>query len=332
MPRASRLPILCALAAAAALAAVSGSTGANFSSDADSMGNAVSAAPDYRAPTVGASAIAKDVGGSSGFIHQAGGYRVYANVTDTGEPPSGVASVSANVANVTPGQTAVPLSAGSFSVGGANYGYRSAVLTATTPIAEGAKPFSVTATDVAGNGPAQSAFGVTIDNTAPSGTDVQTRNAGATLRKAELGDSITFTYSEPMDPWSILPDWDGSPTAVVVRFVNGLLVVPDQLMVYDAGNATQLPLGVVKLGLPGYVGGLLGGEIGTFGATGTPSTMVQNGSEITITLGTPGGQAATTVLLSGTMTWTPTSTATDRAGNASGTAAVTESGSADAEF
>ena len=50
-----------------------------------------------------------------------------------------------------------------------------------------------------------------------------------------------------------------------------------------------------------------------------------NGSTITITLGTP-DFTADTATGSGTMTWTPSASATDRAGNAARTSTVTESG------
>ena len=55
------------------------------------------------------------------------------------------------------------------------------------------------------------------------------------------------------------------------------------------------------------------------------------GSTITITLGTASG----TVLLAavpGTMSWPPSSTPTDAAGNACSTTTVTETGALDVEF
>ena len=67
-------------------------------------------------------------------------------MTDAG---SGVATVRANVSTVTTGQTAVALVAGSYSVGGVSYNYRSASVTANAVLAEGAKAYTITATDVA---------------------------------------------------------------------------------------------------------------------------------------------------------------------------------------
>ena len=43
-----------------------------------------------------------------------------------------------------------------------------------------------------------------VDNTAPSGTDVEAVNGGATVGKAEAGDVVSFTFSEPIEPASLL--------------------------------------------------------------------------------------------------------------------------------
>ena len=85
-------------------------------------------------------------------------------------------------------------------------------------------------------------------------------------------------------------------------------------------------LGSVSLGRSDYVGGNR-----TFGASGTRSTMVITGSTIAVTLGTQSG-AGTTAVGNGTMTWTPSTTPYDRAGNAMAAAAGTESGAGDKEF
>src|SRR5262249_14902017 len=171
----------------------------------------------------------------------------------------------------------------------------------------------------------QTGYTVTVDNTAPAGSDVQTANgAGGTAGKPELGDSLTFTFTEAIDPNSVLTGWTGASTNVVVRIIQG--VPHDSFQVWNATNTTQLPLGTVDLGGTGYVVGTA-----TFGASGTPSTMVRSGSTITVTLGTASG----TVLLAavpGTMSWPPSSTATDAAGNACSTTAASESGALDVEF
>ena len=275
---------------------------------------------DVTAPAIPSAAIAKSTGGVGGYIRQNGQYYVYANVTDQGSPSSGIATVRANVSTITTGASAVVLTAGSFSVEGVSYNYRSAVQTASNPLSAGSKSFSITATDVATNSTVQGGFSATVDNTVPAASDVQTVNGGATPGRAETGDAVVLTFTEPMDPHLILSGWDGSATTVTLRLVQN--AGGDRVQVRDAGNATVLPLGTVFLNRTDYA---------TATRDFTGSTMVMSGSTITITLGTPSG-AVTTAAAAGTMTWTPSATATDRAGNACSTATVTESGVLDLDF
>jgi hypothetical protein len=326
------------VAAALALGTVQ-ATFAAFGARTDSPGNVIAAANDFRAPQVTAVAVGKASGGATGFVKQGGAYFVYAKVAaDTGNPASGLATVAANVASLSAGSTAVPLNAGSFSAGGVSYGYRSAALSADAVLAEGVRAFAATATDNALN--ANTLTGsATVDNTAPAAADVQTTNAGINGR-AEEGDTLRLTFSEPVEPESILAGWTGAATNVVVRINdNGALPLPlgnDTVQVYDATNTTQLPLGTVDLGRSDYVAGLLGGSV-RFGASGTPSTMTMSGNVVAIALGTYNATilvdpARGTAAGTGTAVWTPVATPYDRAGNASSTAAATESGAADKEF
>ena len=94
--------ILAAAVVAAAVASTVEVALAAFGAQAANSGNGVAAAPDYRAPVVSAVAVGKAVGGTTGFVRQGASYYVYANVAaDTGNPASGVASVRADVANLT---------------------------------------------------------------------------------------------------------------------------------------------------------------------------------------------------------------------------------------
>ena len=240
-------------------------------------------------------------------------------MTDGG---SSVATVNANVSTVTTGQTAVALSAGSYTVDGVTYNYRSSQLSATNPLAAGSKSFSISAADDVGNSGTQSGFTVTVDNTAPAASDVQTTNVGGgTTGQAETGDAITLTYTESMDANSILSGWTGSAaTTVTLRLVNGG-AGNDSVQIWNAANTAQLPLGSVNLGGTGFV---------TATVTFSGSTMTQSGSSVTVTLGTPSG--ATTRATPGTMSWTPSATATDRAANACSTTTVNESGGNDRDF
>lgn len=335
-------PLAAALGGAAivALVAVPAALGA-FGSRAQNEGNAVTAAADFRAPVVTAVAIGKSVGGATGFVKQGGAYYVYANVAaDTGNPASGIGSVKANVATVTAGAGSVTLTAGSFSAGGVSYGYRGAVLGADAVLAAGSKSFSVTATDNAGNAGGLGGT-VTVDNTPPQASDVQTTNVGGGGNGlAEQGDTLALTVSEPLEPESILAGWNGSAASVTVRIVDnsllGLGLGNDTVQIYNAANTAALPLGAVDLGRTDYVNGLVGGSV-RFGAAGTPSTMTMSGSTIAIVLGTYEGEGIlgsnrTTAGGTGTATWTPVATPYDRAANAMATAAAAESGAADREF
>jgi hypothetical protein len=228
-----------------------------------------------------------------------------------------VATVTADVSAITTGSASVTLTAGSFTAGGVSYGYRSNALTANAVLSSGSKAFSVTSIDVAGNTTNQGGFTVTVDNPAPAATDIQTTNvAGGTIGLPETGDSIVYTFSEPMDPGSILAAWNGSVTSVTLHLNN--TPAGDSVTVFNAANTTQLPLGVADIGKKNYT---------TASVVFTGSTMVMSGSAITVTLGTPGGTGARIGNVAN-IVWTPSSAATDRAGNACSTASATQSGPA----
>jgi hypothetical protein len=296
------------------------------------------AVSDWVAPQASSTVIAKATGYLAGSIKQAGLYYVYANVSDSGNPASGLSAVTADVSSLTAGAVAIPLVAGSYSVNGVSYTHRSAVLTALAVLGAGSKSYSISATDLALNSRTQTGFTGTVDNTAPTASDVQTTNhAGGTAGKAEMGDTITFTFSEQIDPQSILSGWTGASTSVVVRVIDGgctlVLCGDDSFAIYNAANSSQLPLGTVDLNASNYTGG---GLLGTqppalFGATGTASTMVLSGSTITITLGTQSGEAADTGS-STTTAWGSSITAYDAAGNNATGNTVNESGGGDREF
>jgi hypothetical protein len=298
------------------------------------------AAPDWVAPVVGSTAVAKKLGYLSGSVKPGGTYYVYADVTDTGSPASGVAvgGETANVTSITATGAAVTLVAGSYSVGGTTYTHRSGELVAAASLTPGSKQYSVSSLDVAGNSRTQTGYGVTVDNTAPTASAIQTTNvAGGTAGRAQPGDTIVFTYSEQIDPESILAGWTGASTNVVVRLIDGgctlILCSDDSVAIWNAADSASLPFGSVDLNRSDYHGGgLLGAQSPLrFGASGTPSTMVQTGATITITLGTGSG-TADTASGSATMVWSPSTTAYDAAGNLTSSEAVSEGGSADREF
>jgi hypothetical protein len=319
-----RRKLLLGLALLAGLALLGGApTLAAFSSSSSNSADSFASAPDWVAPSVSSTVIAKTPGYSAGYVKQGGSYYIYANVADTGNPPSGINVATGDVSAITTGGAAVPLLPGAFSVEGTAYNYRSAVTTVKNPLAAASYSYSLTSTDLAANTRLQTGFSVTVDNTVPAASDVQAVNGGAVAGRPDLGDTITYTFSDQIDPQSILAGWTGASTNVVVRVNN---TATDTVLIFNAANTTQLPMGSINLARTDYVTANR-----TFGAGGTPSTMVRTGSTITVTLGTQSG-AGTTAAATGTMTWTPQTTPYDRAGNAMSATAATESGVADKEF
>ncbi|GIU96887.1 MAG: hypothetical protein KatS3mg013_0690 [Actinomycetota bacterium] len=287
-----------------------GSSGASVASAAITV--------DTTAPTVSGATIQKGSGGIGGWIRQGGTYRVYANASDA---TSGVASVTADVSTITTGASAVALAAGSWVVDGVTYGYRSALLTANATLSAGPKAFSVAATDGAGHSTTATGFTVTVDNTAPSGTNVQAVNGVGVAGRPDAGDVLTLTYGEPMEPESFIAGWTGASTTVTVRIVDNI-GGRDWVQIWDASNTTQLTaFGTVRLSTNTYV-------TSTVSFTGSTATI--SGGTVTITLGTPSG--TTNTVGAGTMRWTTNAGATDRAGNACTVANLNEPGPSDADF
>jgi hypothetical protein len=288
---------------------------------------------DWLAPTASASAIGRSGAYFTGFIKQGATYYVYANVADTGSPASGIASVTANVSTIKSGSTAVALTSGIYAAGGTAYNYRSAALTAATTLAAGSVAYTLTSTDNAGNSGTQN-YTTTIDNTAPTAVDVQSTNvSGGTVGHVEQGDTVKLTYSGAIDPYSIIAGWTGATMNVQMALVDGGGTTSDSIYVYTtASSPTQIPVGIITLNNSGNDTAGSGSYI-TYGVTGTgaPSTMTLNGSVITLVFGLGNAQSATSTTAAA-MSWAPSTTATDIAGNANTAAAATQSGTVHANF
>lgn len=285
---------------------------AAFSATTSNSGNSFSAAPDFVPPSASASVIVRQNGGVAGYIRQGGSYYVYANASDTGNPASGIASVTGNVSNVTTGQTAAALASGSFTAAGQSYNRRSALLSANAALAQSTYNYTLALADNDSNSQTQSGFSVVVDNTAPSASDIQAVRA-APLNSIDPGDALVYSYSEPMDPTTILAGWNGTATAITVTITTanpGVLT-------------TSANLGSVSLGTTAYNGA----TDATFDAT-----MTMSGSNVTVTLGTQTGGRSSRSMGNATLTWTPSTAATDRAGNAVGSSSATESGASDSDF
>jgi hypothetical protein len=324
---------LALLALCAAFAASVGGTLSAFNVSSTTPSASFTAAADWTAPTASTATIGRTTAYGTGFIMQGAMYYVYANVLDTGNPASGTASVTANVNTITSAHPAVALVAGSYSAGGVAYNYRTAALTAATSIAAGSYTFTITSTDSTANTGMQS-FSVTVDNTPPAASDVQSTNvSGGTVGHLDQGDTLTLSYNSIIDPYSVLSGWAGASTKVQIALADLGSGTDDAIYVYNTESTpSQLPVGVIDLGSRTYLT-TGSGQYVTYGATGsaTPSTMTENGTSIVFTLGTAGG-ASLTSTTHAAMKWTPSTAATDIAGNAVSATPATQSGPVHANF
>lgn len=170
-----------------------------------------------------------------------------------------------------------------------------------------------------------------VDNTETRGVDVQTSNrSGGVAGRIESGDSVALTYSEAINPSSILPGWSGSaPVAIYVRIRDGNLVgtgsAGDTVQLSsDAAGNSPLRLGSVNL----HGDFVKSNKTSTFAATLSPS----GGSTFTVTIGALSSGGALRTAAAAQMAWTPSGLATDLSANPCSTAPVLESGALDRDF
>jgi hypothetical protein len=190
-------------------------------------------------------------------------------------------------------------------------------------VADGTYPVRVIVMNKAGVKTTSTPTSITIDNP-PTPTDVQAGNVTAgTQGLLEAGDWVRLTWSEPIAPGSVLTGWDGTSQAIVVKVADNLS--NDTMDFYDAAGTTRLKLTGVAADLK------LGGNF-VSGAVTFNATMIQSGSSITVTLGAPLASPTLPTAVAGTMSWKPSSAATDLTGHASRTNAVSETGGLDVDF
>ena len=174
-----------------------------------------------------------------------------------------------------------------------------------------------------------------IDNNIPSAADVQTADSSGTPDGLiETGDSITLTYSEEIDPASIVAGWNGGGTQNIhVRSTqaggNGGPGSGDKLLFYNAANSATIPLA-------GGVGVSLGGDYVTNANPQWAATLTRNasGNAFTVTFGAKltVGANVNTVAVNTTMQWIPAAGARDMVAKACSTTARNETGLLDREF
>jgi hypothetical protein len=177
----------------------------------------------------------------------------------------------------------------------------------------------VTQTDTSGNTGTSNANTFTIDTTAPTATIIAATNkAGGTAGKIESGDTLTYTYSEAVTPASVWTGWSGASTAVHIRFTSS---GNDTITVLTTGNVASINLGSVPTN-GDYVT-----TTTTFNAT---IAMSADGASVIVTLGTP-SNVSSSASPGRNMSWTPSASVKDLAGNAASTTAYSETNS-DVDF
>jgi chitinase len=190
--------------------------------------------------------------------------------------------------------------------------------TTASTLAQGTYTVQATQTDSAGNTGTSNANTFTVDTTKPTAVSVSGENkAGGTAGKIEAGDTLTYTYSEAMSPTSLLAGWSGASTAVHIRFTSG---GNDTITVLTTANAA-INLGSVATNAD-YVSATV-----TFNAT---MAMSSDGTTVVVTLSTPSSVNAS-ASPGRNMSWTPSASAKDLAGNAASTTAYNET-SSDVDF
>jgi large repetitive protein len=197
--------------------------------------------------------------------------------------------------------------------------------TTVTTLGQGTYTARATQADGSGNTGTSTANTFTIDTTPPTRVSIAAANGTGTSGHLDAGDTITYTYSEPMLPSSILTGWTGaSPATVKVRFFSG---TTDAFTVLDSTSAAN-----VKLDAGSVAGGGVSLGSGANFVTGTVTfsatlTRSPDGASFIVTLGSPDTPSRVVSTRTGTanMTWTPKSGPTDLATNGlAGTASWTE--------
>src|SRR5437764_4406315 len=261
------LGVLALFAAAAAL------SGAAFVASKSNPLNTISSAADWTAPTIGSSTVATTSSaapiGGGGAVKQGGTYRVYANVADSGNPASGVSTVTANASSISgAGAASVSLTActSNCTVGGVTYGYASAEKSVTNPLTAGSYNYTVAATDVAGNSSGTSSFSVSVDNSAPTLSTLQMFDTDHNGRVDQVQATFneTLANSTATSPWTLTAAPSGAALASV-----GTSSTVATLTLNEGTSAADTSVGSFKVALASSSVGIrdLAGNQASFAST-----------------------------------------------------------------
>jgi Bacterial Ig-like domain/Chitobiase/beta-hexosaminidase C-terminal domain len=171
-------------------------------------------------------------------------------------------------------------------------------------------------TDVAGNSTDSSPQTTTIDNTAPTVTNVALANGG-TAKKADSGDTVSITYSEALDASTFCSAWSNSGTQTLN---NGVVTITQ--------NGATDGLTIASASCTFHLGTVVPGDYVSATVSFTSSTISWDPSakKLTITLGTTTDPSTSfkTSVTAARPTYTPDGNVTDAVGNAISTARYTD--------
>lgn len=184
----------------------------------------------------------------------------------------------------------------------------------SSTLADGAVTAGVGVTANTGDLSPTTTLALVRDTLAPSAADIGGSNGG-TAKTVDDGDTLTYTFSEPVDPGTVRGGWTGAATTV-------------SLVVTNAGGTDTIAVAGTNLGTVDTQTNYVKANL-TCGS----STMTMSASTVVVTLGgcTP-ASAQRKNARDSAFSWTPSSSVTDLAGNPMSTAPVTASDGSQVNF
>jgi predicted ribosomally synthesized peptide with SipW-like signal peptide len=325
------------LGAGVAVGVSGGTTVASWTSKVDTPTGTVQAIADWVAPPISEAQVLKREGGTPGFIRPGGEFRSCATVgADSGRPASGLLDFTVDTTSLASSLLAPLLSVTTAATCPAGTNQDSGVRRLPTTATTGTRAVTFTARDNAGNSRTETR-NVVVDGIAPkqAAAGFTTTNvAGGTAGRPETGDTISFTFDEPIDPHSVVPGWTGAAATTVFPYFlqsgNN-----DTLLIYRTDAAGQ----GVLVPLTSTAGVALAGNYVSNTVYFT-ATMEAVGNTMRITLGTVPANAGGTNLVSSATgpgstnatTWPSGAGLFDRAGHPHVAASQPEPAPLDREF
>lgn len=319
------------LGAGLAVGVSGGTTVAAWTSTVDTPAGTVQAVADWVGPPIRDVRALKSEGGTPGFVRPDGQFRVCSEIApDSGNPATGFRDLSLDLAGLAANQTRTALATPPAGACAANHNDATALLRVPAAAAAGERTVTATTRDQGGNVAVRS-IPVTVDATVPNAMSFSAANGGTTATSAgtvEGEDRLTFTFSEPIEPGSVIAGWSGEPTTITTTFSDGggkpTAPNPDrlQLTITQGTTTTALPItpGMVGLGR-NYVGA-------TFSFTST-LTRTAGGDAFTVDLGTATSPNVVRNTTSAAVSWAPGNALKDRAWHSAATTAAPDAAGPD---